>query len=48
MNHFLLSKIYNNAVVSSHADVRLPDIKPEFKVYELKPSRTHHNLRTYG
>ena len=48
MNHDLLFKIYYNSRKMTHADVRLPVIKPEYQTYQVRPFRTHNNLRTYG
>jgi len=48
MNHDLLFKIYYNSRKLTHADVRLPNIKPEFQTYQVRPFRTHSNFRTYG
>ena len=48
MNHDLLFKIYYNSRKLTHSEIRLPNIKPEFKTYQVRPFRTHNNLRTYG
>ena len=48
MNHDLLFKIYYNSRKLTHADVRLPVIKPEYQTYQVRPFRTHSFLWSYG
>ncbi len=48
MNSELLFKIYNKVKVKSHADVKLPEIKPEFVTLSVKPLRKHYQINNWG
>ncbi len=48
MNSELLFKIYNKVKVNKPADVKLPEIKPEFVTLKVTPLRKHYQINNWG
>ena len=48
MQSELLFKIYQAGRIDNHKDVKLPEIKPQFKTFTVQPLRKHYQVNNYG